>query len=239
MTEPEQPTFDPYIALKTMDDARPRSSSGPGPSSFFGPECQVGRDFAGFPAVNEHRVDKLAAMIGTAVHSALEQAYAGQGEHEVEVSYAGIVGHADFLPAAEPDVLVDWKTSKVGKVVTIKKDGPPIGHRAQVSFYARAAGRKLCRVVYLPKDGFRRDIHIAEFPRDDALVDEAVSLYYGLRARVIRGDIPAPERPADSWCRRFCSYYAPGTSGGPEGCPGLPRQSVPPPPSGGLFHQVT
>lgn len=230
-------TLDVYAALAGTDADRERSGSGVGPSSFFGAECQAGRTFAGHPEVNEG-VDKLPAILGTAIHSALEQALAGRGEHEITVTYAGITGHADFLPADEPDLLVDWKTTTLKKLPRIRAEGASLTYRAQASFYAMATGRTRVRIVYIPRDGGRKDIHTVEFDRDDALVDEAVAWYYALRARVARGEIPAPNPPwaslakARDVCARYCGFF---DRTGARGCPGPDPAPRPPPSIGGLF----
>ncbi|MEX5711898.1 PD-(D/E)XK nuclease family protein [Parafrankia sp. FMc6] len=230
-------TFDVYSALAGTDAGRERSSSGVGPSSFFGAECQTGRTFAGHQAVNDN-ADKLPAILGTAIHSALEQALADQGQHEITVEYAGITGHADFLPHDPADLLVDWKTTTLKKLAYIKRDGPTKTYRAQASFYAMATGRTRVRIVYIPRDGGRKDIHTAEFDRDDALVHEAVAWYYALRARVARGDIPAPSPPwaalakARDVCARYCEFF---DRTGTQGCPGPEPAPKLPPSLGGLF----
>ncbi len=155
------------------------------------------------------------------------------------VEYAGITGHADYLPDDEPDLLIDWKTTTLEKIPRIKTEGPSLTYRAQVSFYARAVGRTRVRIVYIPRDGGRDDIYQVEFARDDALVDEAIAWYYALRARVARGEMPAPSPPwaalrsAKSVCARYCEFF---DASGARGCPGPEPVPLPPPDLGGIFH---
>lgn len=233
--------IDPYEALAQADAARHRSSSGPGPSSFFGADCQTSRTFADHPAVNPN-VDKLAAIIGTAVHSALEHALAGHGQHEVTVEYAGIKGHTDFLPDDPADLVVDWKTTTIKKIVRIKREGISRAHHAQVSFYARATNRQRIMLVYIPRDGGRRDIHTVTVDRDDALVDEAVARYYAMKAAAARGQLTLPAPPwadlvtAPSICGRYCEFF---DATGAAGCPGPPPPAPPGPPADGSpFHRA-
>lgn len=238
---------DPYSALAAVDAARPRSGSGPGPSSFFSCPAQVGRDFRRDkrqrPASSD---DKWRAIVGTQLHHALEQAFDGIGRQEITCEYRGIVGHTDWLPPApRDDLVVDWKSTTMKKLGDLQKYGISRAYRAQASFYAVAVKRPNCALVFLPVDGGKDDITIVEFPADRALADAAIDWLQSIRQAAGEGLVPLPDpvwakaKDPRIHCARFCSHFNP--TGDPtghrrDGCPGLAPTT--PPVQAGPFTQV-
>lgn len=234
---------DPYSALAAVDAARPRSSSGPGPSSFFSCPRQVGMDFRRDPRQRPPgQDDKLRALIGTALHHALENALEGNGRQEQTVTYRNVTGHTDWLPpegTPDEDVVVDWKSTTKEKLENIIKYGISLTYEAQGSFYGVATGRRRVMLVFIAVDGGKDDILIAEFPVNRPLVDQAVDWLHSIKTEAREhGRVPLPDpvwKPSRKWpdprvlCERYCSYFNPAadvTGERRDGCPG-PAPTVP------------
>jgi hypothetical protein len=198
---------DYYQLVAAIDDARPRSSSGFGPSGFYGPECKTTRSLRGDQAVNE--VDKWAAMRGTAIHAAFAEAVQHLGPVEVPLEHEGLRGNADHLPDNEPDVVVDLKTGKWEKIAKAEKEGVSLAHLAQINWYCRAAGRTRWRIVYAPVDRGRKHWRVFEGDYDEHLVDKALGWLAGLLLTVRRGEVAEPSMTAVRFCADYCEFYDP------------------------------
>lgn len=227
---------DPYGALAAVDAARPRSSSGPGPSAFFSCPRQVGMEFRGDPRQRPAgEDDKFRAILGTLLHAGLETAFEGNGRQEIVVRYRGIVGHTDWLPpedGPDGDTVVDWKSTTLKKIEQILQYGISLTYEAQGSFYGVGTGRNWVKLVFIPVDGGKDDILIAKFPVNQPLVDAAVDWIHGIKAEALAGRVPLPDpvwKPSPKWpdprelCARYCSHYNPTadiTGERRDGCPG-------------------
>jgi len=205
---------DYYKLFAAVDNARPRSSSGFGPSGFYGPECKVTRGLRGDQAVNE--VDKWAAMRGTLIHVGFAEAVKHLGPVEVPLECDGLRGNADHLPDDEPDLVVDLKTGKWEKISKVEKEGVTLAHQAQINWYCRAAGRTRWRIVYAPVDRGRKYWRTFEGDYDEHLVDKALGWLAGQLLTVRRGEVAEPSMTAARFCSDFCEFYDPT---GKAGCP--------------------
>lgn len=163
---------------------------------------------------------RLPAIMGTAIHSAIEAAFLngipGRAaldqpmlEHRVEI--AGLPpATIDYYDPLEMEV-VDWKT--------IKKNGIPYfvskQKRWQVQVYGyllEQAGFPVRTVslVGIPRDGNENDIIVHSEPYNEQIALEALKWLADVQESV---EPPAPERDANSWCKNYCSYFG-------ELCPG-------------------
>ena len=104
--------------LHAKDASRDRSTQTEvGPSEIGGCRRKVWYRLNAQPATNENQ-SKLAAIMGTAIHAAIEEAIGAidpEGKEylvETEVAFGDMKAHVDlFVPST--GAVIDWKTSKV------------------------------------------------------------------------------------------------------------------------------
>ena len=180
--------------------------------------------------------DGLPAWMGTAIHEAAEEALRALDPfgdvYRLEERLPGLPedglagGNSDIIFVADKN-LVDLKTVK-------KKDRryfPSLGKIRQVMLYggmARNAGIEVdtVEIIGIPRDGNTSDLiewGPVEWDEDAAM--DALGYVRHMRERAIAvasGDLsalPRPDRPAKSFCARYCEFYGPETDGLP-GCQG-------------------
>lgn len=216
------------IALRThleaVDADRPRSKqTSIGASQLGGCRRQVWLKIDGAPEINE--TDKLAALMGTAIHSMIEEAFrradpAGK-RYLLEVTVPGLpdIGlgdaHVDCYDI-EDEAVNDWKS-------ITKKNAAYFGSQKQwwqVSTYGHrmiAAGYpvKKVRLVGIPRDGTFNDLMILERPYDERLALQAMGWLENLWTWDRSTGLP-PADLSGRICTEFCPFY------GPEICMGKP-----------------
>lgn len=201
--------------LIAADKARSRSQQVEiGPSQVGDCRTQVWLQLQGAQGGNPTL--KLPALMGTAIHKAIEEAitrndpFSQQFELEVEVEADGLKGHVDlYIP--ESKHIVDWKTTKKKNLDYF----PSLQQRWQVQLYGylmRKNGREVETVslFVLPRDGDERQIQVHTEPYSEEIAMEALEWLEDLKGRVTQ---PAPERDAVSWCRFYCEYFGHACSG--------------------------
>ena len=100
-------------ALHDVENKRPRSTQVQiGPSELGGCRRKVWYKLNDQPETNDNEL-KLAAIMGTAIHSAIENALKDNKEVMLEstVEYGGMKAHVDCFIPSTGDV-IDWKTVK-------------------------------------------------------------------------------------------------------------------------------
>jgi hypothetical protein len=201
-------------ALYAADAARPRSQQvAIGVSALGGCRRQVWHKLNGDTETNATK--RLAAIMGTAIHATIEQAFAGSDdvliEHRVEIE--GLPpATIDFYDVAAGEV-VDWKTIKLSGVnwfVSKQKQW-------QVQTYGYLMARdgydvKTVTLVGIPRDGDEGDIIIHSEPYDEAIALEALAWLKDVEAMTAA---PAPERDA-GFCKNYCGFYG-------SACAGIPK----------------
>lgn len=192
-------------ALVAVDAERPRSKQTTiGVSSLGGCARKVWHSLQG--DAGTPRGNRLPAIMGTAIHAAIEQAFAGSGaliEHRVEIDGFPPATIDYFNPATGE--VVDWKTIKKSGAdwfVTRQK-------RWQIQTYGYLMALdgydvKTVTLVGIPRDGYEDDIIIHSEPFDAAVALEA---FAWLKAIETADEAPAPEMDAVSWCSKFCDFY--------------------------------
>lgn len=200
-------------ALHEQDKSRPRSKQTKvGPSSIGGCRRKVWSQINGVEPVNPDTL-RLAAVMGTAIHSVAEQAmhridpWGERFELEVEVEYDGLTGHVDVYAHLDEDV-VDWKTTTKKGLASF----PSKQQRWQVQVYAHMltqAGRNVKRVVLvgIPRDGNENDIVEYAEDYDPVVAEEALAWLADVESRT---GPPAPEKDPVSFCSNYCEFYGPG-----------------------------
>jgi hypothetical protein len=206
-------------ALYEKENNRGRSKQKQvGPSELGGCRRKVWYKLNDQPATNGGEL-KLAAIMGTAIHSAIENALANNNNFilEATVEFNGMKAHIDlFIP--ETGDVVDWKTVKYKNLSYF----PSQQQRWQVQVYGylldKSGKGKPQRVslVAIPRDGDERDIKVHTEPYDENIALEALNW---LEAIKVAEEAPAPERD-ESYCKFYCKYY---DASGEIGCVGLKK----------------
>ena len=209
-------------ALHERENNRPRSTQVQiGPSELGGCRRKVWYRLNDQPETNENEL-KLAAIMGTAIHSAIESAFAGNSSILLEqtVEYGGMKAHVDaYLP--DTGDVIDWKTVKARNLSYF----PSQQQRWQVQTYGYLIDKsgvgkpKTVNLVAIPRDGDERDIKVHSEPYDEAIALEALNW---LAAVKDSAEAPAPERD-ESYCKFYCKFYDPS---GEMGCVGLKKEVI-------------
>ena len=216
MTDPKELLV---TALHKKENSRPRSNQVQiGPSELGGCRRKVWYRLNDQPETNDNEL-KLAAIMGTAIHGAIESALDGREDLmiETEVEYNGMKAHIDLFIPSSGDV-VDWKTVKKQNLSYF----PSQQQRWQVQVYGylldKSGKGKPQRVnlVAIPRDGDERDIKVHTEEYDEAVALEALSWLEAIKES---GEAPSPERD-ESYCKFYCKYY---DASGELGCVGLKK----------------
>ena len=211
--------------LHSKDASRDRSQQTEvGPSEIGGCRRKVWYRLNGQPETNENQ-SKLAAIMGTAIHAAIEEAICHldpEGKEylvETEVAYGDLKAHVDlFVP--ETGAVIDWKTSKVKNLGYF----PSNQQRWQVQVYGYLLSKngfdvKTVNLVAIARDGSEKDIKVFTEPYDETMAEAALHWLANVKAMT---EAPAPEKEA-SFCKDFCQYYDPS---GEMGCVGLLKERI-------------
>jgi CRISPR/Cas system-associated exonuclease Cas4 (RecB family) len=192
-----------------------------GPSELGGCRRKVWYRLNNQPETNDNEV-KLAAIMGTAIHAAIENALADNQDVLLEktVEYGGMKAHVDCFIPGTGDV-VDWKTTKVKNLSYF----PSAQQRWQVQVYGYLISKsglgkvQTVNLVAIPRDGDERDILVHSEPYDEAIALEALSW---LEAIKTAQEAPAPER-FESYCASYCKFY---DASGEMGCVGIKKEHI-------------
>lgn len=200
-------------ALTSYDKSRPRSQQKElGVSSIGG--CARAAYFVLNSWDKENETIKLPALMGTAIHTMIEQAvtnmdWDNQYETELEVKHDGLMGHIDlWIPSI--GAVVDWKTTKKAGLSYF----PSNQQRWQVQLYGYLLTKndhevKTVTLVAIPRDGDERDIVIHTEEYSEAVALEALAWLENVKAMT---EPPAPENYA-SFCSLYCNFYGESCGG--------------------------
>jgi CRISPR/Cas system-associated exonuclease Cas4 (RecB family) len=209
-------------SLYDIENGRGRSKQKQiGPSELGGCRRKVWYRLNDQPETNGGEL-KLAAIMGTAIHSAIEKALAGKDNLmiETEVEYSGMKAHIDlFIP--ETGDVIDWKTVKTKNLSYF----PSQQQRWQVQVYGYLLDKsgkgkpQQVNLVAIARDGDERDIKVHSEPYDEKIALEALNW---LEAIKVAEEAPAPEKD-ESYCKFYCKYFDPS---GEVGCVGLKKELI-------------
>lgn len=211
--------------LHNKDASRDRSmQTEVGPSEIGGCRRKVWYRLNAQPHTNENQ-SKLAAIMGTAIHSAIEDAIAHidpEGKEylvETEVAYGDMKAHVDlFIPST--GAVIDWKTSKVKNMSYF----PSNQQRWQVQIYGYLLSKngyevKTVNLVAIARDGNEKDVKVHTEPYDEVIALAALAWLENVKASK---ELPAPEKDA-SFCKDYCQYYDATEQ---MGCGGLKKERI-------------
>jgi hypothetical protein len=198
--------------LTAKDKARPRSQqTAIGVSQLGSCRRKVWLQLQGTPETNP--TSSLAAIMGTAIHASIEDAFGDQPdiliEHRVEIdNYPPAT--IDYFDKKSGEV-VDWKTTKKSNLAYF----PSNQQRWQVQVYGHLmtlAGFEVNQVtlVAIARDGDEDDIKIHSEAYDPAV---AVQAFAWLDEVKNMTDAPAPEKDAATFCKKYCGFYGSACTG--------------------------
>jgi hypothetical protein len=171
-----------------------------------------------------HNELKLAAIMGTAIHAAIENAIeladptGTKYVVEQEVEYGDMKAHIDLWIPETGDV-VDWKTVKKNNLSYF----PSTQQRWQVQVYGYLLDKSgkgkptNVNLVAIPRDGNEADIKVHSEPYDPTIAEEAMNWLAAIKEST---EAPEPERD-ENYCKFYCKYY---DASGELGCVGLKKK---------------
>jgi len=196
-----------------------------GPSEIGGCRRKVWYRLNDQPETN-FQLKKLAAIMGTAIHSEIEKAIEAIDPHgekywvETEVEFKGIKAHIDlFIP--ETGSVVDWKTVKVKNLSYF----PSVQQRWQVQVYGyllEQSGKakvKDVNLVAIARDGDEDNVQIHTEAYDEDVALEALEWLTEVKRMETA---PEPEKDSN-FCKSYCQYY---DEFGMMGCVGLKKERI-------------
>lgn len=211
--------------LHSKDASRDRSKQTQvGPSEIGGCRRKVWYRLNAQPETNENQ-SKLAAIMGTAIHAAIEEAIGAldpDGKEylvETEVAHGDMKAHVDlFVPST--GAVIDWKTSKIKNLSYF----PSKQQRWQVQVYGYLLSKngydvKTVNLVAIARDGAEKDIKVHSEPYDEAIAMEAFDWLADVK---LSKTLPEPEKD-QSFCKDYCQYYDATEE---MGCGGLKKERI-------------
>jgi hypothetical protein len=195
-----------------------------GPSEIGGCRKKTWLRLNGYESTNPNTL-RLAAIMGTAIHTYIEQAFERQDpfqdkyQLEVEVEYEGLMGHVDMYDKENKEV-VDWKTVKKSNLTYF----PSKQQRMQVQLYGYLLNKNNVEVntvtlVAIPRDGDERDIVFHSEPYDESVALDGLKWLEEVKAMK---EAPAPEKDA-FFCQHYCGFY---DKSGKAGCMGKGKEQA-------------
>ena len=212
--------------LRAKDAGRARSKQTQvGPSELGGCRRKVWYRLNDQPETNDNEM-KLAAIMGTAIHAAIEDAITTldpKGKKylvETPVEYNGMKAHIDLYIPETGDV-IDWKTVKIKNLSYF----PSLQQRWQVQVYGYLLDKsgkgkpRTVNLVAIARDGDERDIKVHSEPYDESLAQDALNWLSAIKESAIA---PEPERD-QSYCKFYCKYF---DESGKIGCTGIKKELI-------------
>ena len=174
-----------------------------------------------------HNSTGLAAIVGTALHTAIQEARKERAEQEgllqeLEVTLTvsdtvELLGHVDEVDPAR-NIVRDWKGSTGAKIAEYRETGIPEQYIHQVTLYAAALGsaevlnpdRPITRqVVFLDRNGkmppwaWEQEIDLRSQPADlAASIAWVMEVYDGIK----QGEDLPQDKPV-TFCQDWCPFY--------------------------------
>lgn len=195
-----------------------------GPSEIGGCRRKTWLRINGFPQTNPDTL-RLAAIMGTAIHTYIEQAFERQDPFqeryilEAEVEHEGLMGHVDMYDKLNAEV-IDWKTIKKSNASKF----PSKQQIMQVQLYGYLFNKngtevKTVTLVAIPRDGDERDIVFHSEPYDESIALEGLAWLKEVKEMT---ESPEPEKFA-FFCRDYCGFY---DASGIDGCAGKGKKTA-------------
>ena len=156
-----------------------------------------------------HDTEKLASMLGTAMHTLISEAMANYDVFddfviEKELVTDELKGHCDFYSRSQK-LVADWKTTTLKGLAKF----PTPQQKMQVNLYGYLLtenGYEVEQValVGIPRDGRTADIRVWQDKYSPYQAQKGLAWLKEIKAM---DSPPPPERPAFIFCQHYCSYY--------------------------------
>jgi len=197
--------------LIEKDNDRPRTTQvAVGPSEIGGCRRKIWHRVNQTTPTNPDTL-RLAAIMGTALHSMIEEVFASDPRYltEKELEADGVMGHIDLIDT-ETHTVWDWKTTTKNSLAYLGSHQ----QRVQAQIYGYLANANGIQVDYvglvaIARDGNETDIVEWKEPFD---LDEALTAIENYKAIREQFDPPRPEKDA-TFCASYCEFYG--------ACPGI------------------
>jgi len=204
-------------ALVGKDQTRGRSTQvSVGPSEIGGCSRRLWYRVNQHPESNPDTL-RLAAIMGTAIHSAIEEAMSGKPgiELEVEVEWNGTMGHIDCIDV-ENKTIWDWKTTTKSGLSFF----PSQQYIEQIHLYGFLAAKngydiETVGLIVLCRDGNELDIREHSEPYDEQIALASLAKLQRVKEMF---DPPAPEKEF-AFCSKYCPYFGDQCQGKDQGDP--------------------
>ena len=197
-----------------------------GMSSVGGCRRRAGYEWNEVPETDDG--GSVQAVLGTLTHDGLgsvaRKVVGDANVIELEVMFAGVLGHLDFLwidPETGEATIIDWKTTGHFHFLHVVEEGPSLNELFQTVLYAAGAARLGYEVVEIILDYVDRDTGEHFRYRRAFDLDElraALRWLDGVRETPLEA-LPREFRPGSPWCNRcpfrtdcWGSYQRPGRS---------------------------
>ncbi|WP_326637312.1 hypothetical protein OG884_26625 [Streptosporangium sp. NBC_01755] len=189
------------------------------------------------PAANTSS-DPWASIIGTAVHSWMEQTYAAENARLGRERYVierrlhirgNVYGHADLY---DRDLKVnnDWKVVGPDRLKDYRSKGPGPQYEIQAHLYGLGqenAGEQVehVAITFLPRGGRIDGLHVWTAPYDRSIALGALERMDNVLAALTALDPPnnptawAMFPATEAYCT-YCPFFLPGSTDLSAGCPG-------------------
>jgi hypothetical protein len=185
-----------------------------------------------------HDSDPWAAIVGTATHAWLAEAFTKANERIGRIRYLieqrleiapGLTGSCDLFDA-DTMTVIDHKVLGTTTMREYKTMGPPKEYRAQAHLYGKGyarlglAVREVALAMY-PRSGLLSGLHVWSEPFDESVADAAIARMHQITEAAVALDVEHhPENyrliPRESSHRcTYCPWFKPGMDAG-DGCPG-------------------
>lgn len=232
---PEQQLADMLTnVIRHAADNAPRSlQTEIGPSEIGTPcDRRIGYKLSGVAPVNTG-TDPLAAIIGTAAHTWLADAFteANRGRDiewlvEQRVAVAGNIGGSGDLFHVPTRTVIDWKFPGETGMRKYKAEGPGEQYRTQIHAYGvgymrRGLVPQRVAIVFIPRAGRLDGMHVWTEPFNPAVAADAINRVEGIRTFITAAGRTALPLLAttEAYCS-WCSWYSPGSTDPTQACPG-------------------
>ncbi|MEV4837767.1 hypothetical protein AB0K05_24815 [Nonomuraea sp. NPDC049486] len=225
--------------VKTAGQNAPRSLQRVIGPSEIGTPCvrRLAYKLCDWPETNTDS-DPWASIIGTAVHSWMEQTFAAENRRLGHERYVierrlhirgNIHGNADLFDRAT-GTNMDWKCVGLDRLDKYRKNGPGDQYRVQAHLYGLGqenAGETVndVAVVFLPRGGRIDGLHVWCEPYDRQVALAALDRLDAVMTMLTVLDPPnnppawASFPAADAFCT-YCPWFQPGSTDASRGCPG-------------------
>lgn len=161
--------------------------------------------------------DPWPSIMGTAIHAWLEKAFIARNEATGTMEWVTeatldiedfIEGHSDLYEVYQDGTVIDWKTAGVDAMRKYRANEIPPHYRVQAHTYGYGFARlgvpvKKVALVFLPRAGWLRDMHVWAEDYDPSVAEGALDRVFQIAQKAVDLDVTNP-----SHAHRFEQIFA-------------------------------